>query len=428
MSLAQTVVPRIVAIGAGPANLSLAALLQSRHIPEHALRVYEARPDTSWHAGQILPGTRLQSEWYRDLVTLVDPTNIFSFANFLHTQGRLTRFVNSGTILPERSEFSAYLCWVADQMPFLALNTRCTRFHLDESRQRWIITLIADGKELVDEADHLVLGTGITPKIPIPIDNLGPSVCHANAIASNELLESARSVLVVGGGQSGAEVIRHVLNRSNKCERVRWITRDSNFRTLDTGHFSREFYSFALASHLTQMPAALRDRVLRENAYAGEGITPQTAEEIYALLYGNLSDGQRSTVEITVLAELQAIDIVNQKPIVTIQCLAPNVTIREKYDLVVLCTGYDDHVLPFARSNLTEASLSIGEDYSIEHVGTANCRVFVQSAAVATHGFGDSNFVSAPERNAEIINAIFAAPIFGTRRSDRFINSRPITS
>ena len=58
----------------------------------------------------------MQTEFYRDLVTPIDPTNRFSFLNFLKVNGRLDQFFCSSTIYPTRREFEDYFNWVARQM------------------------------------------------------------------------------------------------------------------------------------------------------------------------------------------------------------------------------------------------------------------------------------------------------------------------
>ena len=94
----------LIGIGAGPANLSLAALLtiaRERGLTSLGAMFLERNPAVFWHSGQMFPGTLMQTEFYRDLVTPIDPTNRFSFLNFLKLNGRLDQFFCSSTILPD---------------------------------------------------------------------------------------------------------------------------------------------------------------------------------------------------------------------------------------------------------------------------------------------------------------------------------------
>jgi lysine N6-hydroxylase len=72
----------LVGVGAGPTNLSLAALIETaRFLGRINLRskFFEKNSRVRWHSGQLFQGTLMQTEFYRDLVTPVDPTSRFSF-------------------------------------------------------------------------------------------------------------------------------------------------------------------------------------------------------------------------------------------------------------------------------------------------------------------------------------------------------------
>jgi lysine/ornithine N-monooxygenase len=65
----------LVGVGAGPTNLSLAALIEtarSRGLITLRSKFLEENPAIRWHSGQLFPGTLMQTEFYRDLVTPVD--------------------------------------------------------------------------------------------------------------------------------------------------------------------------------------------------------------------------------------------------------------------------------------------------------------------------------------------------------------------
>ena len=101
----------LIGIGAGPANLSLAALLttaRERGLTSITGAFFEREPTVFWHSLQMFPGTLLQTEFYRDLVTPIDPTSKFSFLNYLKAKARLDQFFCSSTIYPTRREFEDY--------------------------------------------------------------------------------------------------------------------------------------------------------------------------------------------------------------------------------------------------------------------------------------------------------------------------------
>jgi len=84
----------LVGVGAGPFNLSIAALLHP--LPNVRHRFFERQQEYSWHPGMLLPNTTIQNSFLKDLVSFADPTNPFSFLAFLHAKKRLYEYVNAG--------------------------------------------------------------------------------------------------------------------------------------------------------------------------------------------------------------------------------------------------------------------------------------------------------------------------------------------
>lgn len=61
----------LAGIGAGPFNLSVAALLQQA--PAISSRFFESRESVTWHPGMLLDDTHMQTMFLKDLVTPVSP-------------------------------------------------------------------------------------------------------------------------------------------------------------------------------------------------------------------------------------------------------------------------------------------------------------------------------------------------------------------
>ena len=98
----------LVGVGAGPTNLSLAALIETprvRGLIQFQSKFLEKNRTIRWHSGQFFPGALMQTEFYRDLVTPIDPTSSFTFLNYLKAHQRLDQFFCSEYICPTRREF-----------------------------------------------------------------------------------------------------------------------------------------------------------------------------------------------------------------------------------------------------------------------------------------------------------------------------------
>jgi lysine N6-hydroxylase len=132
----------LVGVGAGPTNLSLAALIETprvRGLIQFQSKFLEKNRAIQWHAGQLFPGTLMQTEFYRDLVTPIDPTSSFTFLNYLKAHQRLDQFFCSEYICPTRREFEDYLNWVARQLPDVIFGSNVTFVDYDPETNGFVI-------------------------------------------------------------------------------------------------------------------------------------------------------------------------------------------------------------------------------------------------------------------------------------------------
>ena len=100
-------------------------------------------------------------------------------------------------------------------------------------------------------------------------------------------------------------------------------------------------------------------------------------------------------------------------------------TSQDAFDCVILCTGFDKSVLdsvligPQLRRRLSKSEKRNG--YAIAWDGPADRRIFLQSQNTKTHGLGDTNFITAPGRNASILNAIAGKEIYQIVANDMLV-------
>ncbi|MBV9823130.1 MAG: SidA/IucD/PvdA family monooxygenase, partial [Actinobacteria bacterium] len=160
----------VLAIGAGPANLSLAVALEEL-APDIAREtvIVEQHDTVVWQRGLLLPWSQSQVSFLKDLVTLRNPRSKYSFVNFLHETGRLDDFINLGSFTPYRMEISDYLSWVARNLSEVRIQSgrKCVSvepcYGDDGEVSRWLVRL-ADGGEIV--CRNLIIGAGRDPHIP----------------------------------------------------------------------------------------------------------------------------------------------------------------------------------------------------------------------------------------------------------------------
>ncbi|MDV9176784.1 SidA/IucD/PvdA family monooxygenase [Streptomyces sp. W16] len=395
-----------VAVGAGPSNLSLAAL--SKPHPDIGFQVLERNPAISWHPGMMVRAARLQVAPVKDLVTLVDPGSPFSFNAFLKAKNRLHRALVAHRSGVSRQEYEQYYDWVAGQIEEIALGeeVREIDFRSGEFRIR-----TANGAS--HQARNVVVGVGRAPRVPEyakPL--LGDGVFHSSRYADRRAALAGGDVLVVGGGQSAAEIVLDLLSSPAPPRSLTWATGRSGLVPLDDSPFANEWYNPAYTGHFFALDADRRAQLLGSQVYSSDGVTEDLLQQIYTRLY-EIDYIEPNAPRHRVLPGHRLLGL---KPTAggyraVLSCPESGTTTDEFRDHVILATGYESS-LPEFLGPLTDR-LDIGRegpgvqlDYAIRWDGPADRRIFVQNAARSTHGLADSNLALVSWRSAVILNAM----------------------
>ena len=218
----------IVCIGFGPASLAIAIALHdawesgASTIDERApkVRFLERQREFTWHSGMLLPGTKMQITFLKDLATFRSPRSHFTFLNYLHQMDRLAAFTNLGTFLPERVEYADYMHWCAGHFADVVdYNQDVQKIETGRLNRetgaietfRVISSFTTTGPMSVIEAKHVIIAVGGTPNFPKEFPSDHPKIIHSSQYATrvSDMFpdsEQPRSIAVVGGGQSAAEI------------------------------------------------------------------------------------------------------------------------------------------------------------------------------------------------------------------------------
>ena len=424
----------LIGVGAGPANLSLAALLTSareRGLTSVKSRFFERNQAIFWHSGQLFPGTLMQTEFYRDLVTPIDPTSKFSFVNYLKSNGRLDQFLCSSSIWPTRREFEDYFNWAAKHIADIVLAANVTSVEYNPETTLFIVQTESAPRAQTYESKHIVFGCGPQPNSTIPSSGAGGRVVHVSALLAFKFPYPSQRVLVVGGGQSAAECINYLLDQHANVEmHITWVTRATAFRALDKGNFSRETYSASYGHAFALLPSQLREKIIQADRSVANGITPEIAQALYQRLYNlkyfALSGGGNPSVRMQSNTEVLEIRDEAKGALVTVRALATGQTSADVYDCAILCTGFDDKTVFESSIVGTELKRRISKDeapngYAIAWDGPDDRMIFVQSQNKKTRGLGDVNFITAAGRNASILNSIAGEEIYKIDNEDRLV-------
>jgi lysine N6-hydroxylase len=415
----------VVAVGVGPANLSLAALAE----PITGLRVLalERQPHFAWHSGMMVPGAALQVIPLKDLVSLVDPTNRHSFLNFLAETGRLYRFLVANRNSVARREFEQYYAWAASRLPSVRFGTE-------------VRTVDHDGESFVVGTDretirgrNVVLGVGQVPHLPsFARPWLGRDVFHSDDYLRCERVTAGRDIVLTGGGQSAAELALHLLAQPDALPRsLTWLTGRSGLHPLDDSPFSNDWFTPGYARYFHALSGSRRAELLARQELASDGVSESLLLDIYRRLYeldylggGPLRHRLLSGHRLTDLAPR------GDRYVATISSPDVPVAAAVEADVVILATGYRPHVPEFLapladRLLLHEGRYEVDTQYRVAWDGPAGHRIYVQNAARHTHGIADPNLSLNAWRSAVILNDVAGRPVYRTDRYDTTIDHLP---
>jgi lysine N6-hydroxylase len=411
----------VVGIGIGPSNLSAAALLAPLGGVSSAF--VERRNEFQWYPGLLFPEATIQVCYIKDLVTLADPTSPYSFLSFLHKNQRLYRFLHSAFPRVTRLEFNQYFRWVADSLPNVTFGC-CVEAVRFEEGVFWVDTIKRSYR-----SRNLLLGTGLRPRIPSAVRPfLGPTVFLGYEYLERNPEAKGLRVAVVGGGQTGAEVVSHLLSCTALPESVIWISRRSNFFPLDESPFSNELFTPGYSEYFYRLESSERQRLLSEQKLASDGISATLLESIYRRLYElEFLQGHKDACELHAGCELTRLESTGSRWHLT---LTRNQTLgfeELEADLVIICAGLEYQTPEFLgplmeRISWTEAGFSVREDFSIDWDGPMQNRIYVQNAARRERGVADPNLSLMAWRSAMIVNSILGKARYRTEEPSSLLN------
>ncbi|MER7765557.1 SidA/IucD/PvdA family monooxygenase [Kitasatospora sp. NPDC096140] len=406
----------VIGIGVGPANLSLAALTEP--LSELSTLFLDDKPGFEWHRGLMLSDSQLTVTHFRDLVTLVDPRSRFSFLNFIVQEGRAFRFLEANGLSCSRREFEQYYQWAAAQLPSLRWGTRVESVAL--SGDRFEVTC-AGGETHRTRA--IAVGSGAEPRLPSFAKAYeGRNVLHSSDFTRVRPEWAGRRVVVVGAGQSGAEVVHHLLSDERALPAsLTWTSSGPGFQPLDDSPFTNEWFSSAYAEYFHGLSARRRGELVTEQLNAGgDGITDELLGAVYRRLY-HLDHVLRAGMPHRLLTSRRAVDLTQDGPGYRLALHDGNRGTTESVpaDLLILCTGYHKRIPEYLKPiqgqlALRDGMFEVNSDYSVDFDGPAALRVYSQGFSEAGHGINDTLLSLVAWRSARIVNSLTGRQVYRT--------------
>ncbi|MFE0458352.1 lysine N(6)-hydroxylase/L-ornithine N(5)-oxygenase family protein [Kitasatospora sp. NPDC058965] len=405
----------LLGVGIGPFNLSLAALAD--RVPGLRALFCDSREEFRWHPGMLVAGARMQVPFLADLVSLVDPTNPWSFLNYLRAQERLFPFYFAERFQLPRQEYDHYCRWVAERLASCRFGTEVVAVHPD--REGFAVVLREGGAQRRVRARNLVLGVGTAPVRPPAFAQLAghPAVFHSGEYLQRAgVLAGARDVTVVGSGQSGAEVFLDLLRgRGEDGTRLRWLTRTRALAPMEYSKLGLEHFTPDYTRYFHALPEAVRDRLVTEQWQLHKAASAETLADIHDLLYERTIGRPITEVpaEITPGTEVTAA-LPGPCGGLELRCLHRDSGVRKvvRTDAVVLATGYRaEH--PALLEPLAElidwdeqGRFRVDLDHRVAAAPELAGGLYVQNAELHTHGVGTPDLGLGAHRAAVILNAV----------------------
>jgi len=409
----------LLAIGAGPSNLALAVAIEELAPPEMARNslIIEQHENIVWQRGMLLPWTRSQVSFLKDIVTLRNPRSKFTFVNYLHSVGRLDDFVNMAHFLPFRSEISAYLLWVAQSLTMVRVEYGCRTTSIDARRSEdgtltgWLVRL-ANGSTI--GATNLVIGVGRDAHVPdvfrcLPRERVIHSSEYSNRIDDLDP-QAPHRVVVVGAAQSAAEMLWETHQRMPNAQ-VSMVMRSVGLEYYQTSKFTNELYQPSFTDEFYAARPEARRQVLvemRRTNYAG--VTPEMLDTLYRQVYLERLNGEERLRMVT-MVDVTETRMEGGEVVLTLTDRMAGTTKELRCDVVLLGTGFERR-MPALVEKVAEAAgltdFSVTRQYRIVMPPEVSASCYLQGTNETSHGISDSLMSVLAVRAGEIVDDVLA--------------------
>ncbi|QFT89813.1 L-lysine N6-monooxygenase [Bacillus sp. THAF10] len=419
-----------IGIGIGPFNLGLAALVED--LPDISAVFFDKQDCFNWHPGMLIEQSDLQVPFIADLVTFADPTSKYSFLNYVHKQNRLYQFYFFRRFDIPRREYNLYAKWVSQQLSHCHFQSEVV--HVEELNEGYKVQVKNTATKEIKTyySKHIVLGTGSVPFIPEDLEENEHAVHTSNYLQAAKEIKNADSILVVGSGQSAAEVFYELLEDQKEHQySLTWFTRSPLISQLEMAKLGQEVFSPDYVQYFHSLPYKKRQDALERLDTVRNGVDKETLINIYDLLYNRSVEGKDKKIKIMPLTEVNQLKEKSGK----LEVLCTQWESEEPFSLMVdkavLATGYKPHiphwVWDWSQRLVWEndKQYMVDEKYRLVWQTQKENHVYVSTNLEHSHGTGATNLSLAVMRNQIIINDIAKREVYTVPKQSVFQQFMP---
>lgn len=440
----------LLSIGFGPASLAIAVaiydILEQRALTGSTsftpkVKFLERQSTFGWHAGMLLPGTKMQISFIKDLATMRNPRSRFTFLNYLKEHNRLAQFANLDTFLPLRVEFEDYLKWsaghFADNVKYSQDVISVKPLRLEGSQKVNCLEVTSKdnstGALNVQHSRNIVIAIGGRPSIPPVFPQGHPRILHSsryNHHISSVLpdKDKAYNIVVVGAGQSAAEVFNDLQTRYPNSKSY-LLMRDTALRPSDDSPFVNEVFNPEVVDEFYSTAPDVRKAQLKCNKATNYSVVRLgLLEQIYEDQYHQrVQDPDPDTWQHRILPSREVVEVTDlpqdERLNLTVKSLSTQASkTKETFsvDAVILATGYirDVHneMLKECQSlNGSRDGTWVSErDYKVKlnrDLVDDDVQIYLQGCNEQTHGLSDTLLSILATRGGEIVDSVFGGAI-----------------
>ncbi|WP_018157347.1 lysine N(6)-hydroxylase/L-ornithine N(5)-oxygenase family protein [Demetria terragena] len=408
----------VVGVGFGPSNLALAIALEEHNravSPEQQLTslFLEQQAQFGWHRGMLIPGATMQVSFLKDLVTQRNSCSEYSFLNYLSERGRLTHFTNLQTFFPTRLEFHDYLEWAAQRVSTpVQYQSEVT----DISANGDVFEITRRGLPTV-RSHNVVLAGGIVGKLP-PGVTTGRRVFHNHGLLHHLAdlpARTQRRFVVVGSGQSGAEVTAH-LHQTYPDSDVHAVFGKYGYTPSDDSPYANRIFDPEAVTDFNSSNEGLREQLLayhRGTNYSAVDL--ELIEDLYRREYAERVAGHRRLF----VQGASAVTSVEESPdgvAVQIARRTDGTETTLLCDAVIYATGFRSKTIAEVGMSLaphcltdTHGRPAINADYRLETSDVIRGEIFIQGNTEHTHGLTSTLLSNLAVRSGELVSSLAAS-------------------
>lgn len=414
----------VLGVGFGPANLALAIALRDRGGAMTA-RFIERQSGFAWHEGMLIEGATLQVSFLKDLVTLTNPRSPFTFVNYLFERGRLADFINAKSFYPLRVEYNDYMSWAASQLGDM------TEYGAEAVAVEPVLDGDGDVVELVltvrasdglkkMRTRNLVLGMGSSAVLPQGVHS-GDRVWHSSETLrrAGVLQEAAKKIVVVGAGQSAAEVTAHLHDTCRDAEIFAVMNR-FGYSVADDSAFTNRIFDPEAMTTFYNAPEEVKDALMAYHANTNYSVVDaDLIADLYRRVY---LEGvtRRRRLHVVNTARVEIFEATPSNVDIGIVSQASGEVTRLTVDAVVFATGYQPvDPLPLLGELRDRCELDhhgrpqVTPDFRVVTDPRVRCAVYLQGPTEHTHGISSTLLSNSAVRAGVIARSIGACASAG---------------